>query len=139
MASSAEQQLGRRLQRFRAERDWSQERLADAMTAAGIPWNQQTVTRTETARRPIRINEAATLARVLGVPLAALVDPGVSASTAEQAAAVDRAMLELEEVQRRIDAQLGRLRIERTEIEVEQGQARWRAQEDDLGPPPFAS
>ena len=135
-----EQQLGRRVQEFRVGRGWSQERLAEEMTAAGFPWNQQTTTRTETARRPIRVNEVAALARILGVPIAALVDPGVSADTAQRLAGIDRAAAELTEVQKRIDAQLGRLHIERTEVEVEQAQARWRAQEDDdLGPSPAAS
>ena len=45
------------------------------MQAYGYQWSQATVTRLESASRPIRVNELADLARLFGVPVNAV--PGL--------------------------------------------------------------
>jgi transcriptional regulator with XRE-family HTH domain len=100
------------------------------MTDAGFMWSQQTVTKTENGRRPIRLNEVDALARVFGVPIAALVDPGATVDSSTRIAGVDRATTELEDLRRSLDAQLARLQHERIDLDVEQAQARWRAQQE---------
>jgi|GEM_PF-1258091 Helix-turn-helix. len=55
---------------LREERGWSQSELARRMVEAGWPkYTQMTVSRTEKGDRPIRLNEAESLANVFGVDL----------------------------------------------------------------------
>jgi hypothetical protein len=51
----------------------SQEDLARAMNTYGFTWRQSTVYKTETAQRPIRVNEAAALGEALGLHVAHLI------------------------------------------------------------------
>lgn len=57
----------------REELDMSQEDLALRMGDYGFSWSKTTVWKTETARRPIRVNEAAAIGEVLGVHVAKLI------------------------------------------------------------------
>lgn len=57
--------LGQNLRRLRTRMDWSQARLARAMTDHGHPWRQSTVSAIETGRRGIAIEEADALATLL--------------------------------------------------------------------------
>lgn len=57
--------LGQNLRRLRTRMDWSQSRLARAMTDHGHPWRQSTVSAVETGRRGITIEEADALAALL--------------------------------------------------------------------------
>lgn len=57
--------LGQKLRRLRTRMDWSQSRLARAMTDHGHPWRQSTVSAIETDRRGITIEEADALATLL--------------------------------------------------------------------------
>lgn len=57
--------LGQKLHRLRTRMDWSQSRLARAMTDRGHPWRQSTVSAVETGRRGIAIEEADALATLL--------------------------------------------------------------------------
>ena len=63
-----EQLVGRQVRLLRQGRGWSQQEVAEKMQAYGYQWSQATVTRLESASRPIRINELADLARLFGVP-----------------------------------------------------------------------
>lgn len=55
---------------LREERGWSQSELARRMVDAGWPkYTQMTVSRTEKGERPIRLNEAESLAEVFGIDL----------------------------------------------------------------------
>lgn len=47
----------------------SQSALARALSGMGLPFRQQMVQRVESGERPIRLNEAVALSRILGVPL----------------------------------------------------------------------
>jgi transcriptional regulator with XRE-family HTH domain len=61
------------VQELREAAGWSQTELARRMVEAGWPnYTQMTVSRTEKGERPIRLNEAASLAEVLGIRLADL-------------------------------------------------------------------
>lgn|GEM_PF-4690858 len=73
--------------RMRARRDSlkiSQTEFARTMKAAGFAWHQQTVQRVEAGERPVRLNEVAEIARLLGTSVSALTE---AADGAEQIAA----------------------------------------------------
>src|SRR5260370_32734867 len=67
---TAEQLVARQLRLLRQGRGWSQQEVAEKMRAYGYQWSQATVTRLESASRPIRLNELADLAILYGVPVA---------------------------------------------------------------------
>jgi transcriptional regulator with XRE-family HTH domain len=79
MASSLptpEQLAGEEVRRLRKGRGWSQDDVARRMSAAGFTtWHQSTVGRTETAERPLRLNESVALAGLFGVSLTRLLEP----------------------------------------------------------------
>ncbi|RBY83726.1 hypothetical protein DQ238_01215 [Geodermatophilus sp. TF02-6] len=77
-AEDREAQLGRRLRELRTGAGWSQERLAEAMRAAGFGWRPNTVTKTEQAQRTLKATEAAVVAQALDIEVAALlvIEPG---------------------------------------------------------------
>lgn len=66
---SADQQLGANLRSLRELKGWSQAKLADAMTARGIPWHQQTVGRVESGQQQVRFAELKALAAEFGTTL----------------------------------------------------------------------
>lgn len=70
---TAEHFLGVSIRAVREERDMSQEELARRMEDYGFSWTKNTVWKTETARRPIRVNEVVAIAEILGVHAAALI------------------------------------------------------------------
>jgi len=65
-----EQLVARQVRLLRQGRSWSQQEVAEKMRAYGYRWSQATVTRLESASRPIRLNELADLAILFGVPVA---------------------------------------------------------------------
>lgn len=62
-----EQVVGENVRRLRKERGWSQEDLASRMTAKGLNWRQTTVAKTESATRPLRVDEFMALSKVFDV------------------------------------------------------------------------
>ena len=64
-----EQLVARQVRLLRQGRGWSQQEVAEKMRAYGYQWSQATVTRLESASRPIRLNELADLAILFGVPV----------------------------------------------------------------------
>ena len=64
-----EQLVARQVRLLRQGRGWSQQEVAEKMRAYGYQWSQATVTRLESASRPIRLNELADLAALFGVPV----------------------------------------------------------------------
>lgn len=71
-----EMRFATNMQRLREDRGWSQGELARRMVAEGWDtYSQMTVSRTEKLERPIRLSEAAAIARLFGVSL-----PSMSAS-----------------------------------------------------------
>lgn len=57
----------------------SQSALAQELTALGLKYNQQQVERTESGKRPIRLNEAISIAQLFGLRLEQIVDQEASA------------------------------------------------------------
>ena len=53
----------------REELGMSQSALARALSGMGIPFRQQMVQRVESGERPIRLNEAVGMSRILGIPI----------------------------------------------------------------------
>ena len=72
-----EQFVGRMVRLLREGRDWSQQELALRMQPYGYQWSQATVTRLESASRPIRVNELADLAALFEIPVSTFLDPAV--------------------------------------------------------------
>ena len=66
---TSEQLAGFQVRLLRQARSWSQQDLADAMIAFGYDWSQATVTRLESATRPIRLNELVDLAALFDIPV----------------------------------------------------------------------
>lgn len=120
----AEAVLGERVRELRRARGWSQDELARRMRSAGFSWLQSTVAKTEAADRPIRVDEAASLATILGVDIADLIRPAVhpSAQRIQQLTAEKRvlesdylskrnALWEVDEALNSVNAQLEALQF----------------------------
>ena len=69
-----EQIVGHQVRLLRQGRGWSQQEVAEKMRAYGYKWSQATVTRLESATRPIRVNELADLAMLFDVPVTQFLD-----------------------------------------------------------------
>jgi transcriptional regulator with XRE-family HTH domain len=100
-----EQLIGRQVRLLRQAHGWSQQEVAEKMRAFGYQWSQATVTRLESASRPIRVNELADLAALYGVPIAQFLESGVP----EDLDALKREIEELtatrREIRQHLDAQ----------------------------------
>jgi transcriptional regulator with XRE-family HTH domain len=70
--------FGANLRQVRLRRGLSQDRLAEMMSAEDIGFHQQTLTRIENGRQPVRLGEAMRLASLLDTTVEALLDPEVS-------------------------------------------------------------
>jgi transcriptional regulator with XRE-family HTH domain len=70
-----EQLIGRLLRQLRQGRGWSQQEVAERMRAYGYQWSQATVTRLESASRPIRVNELTDLARLFEIHVTQFMNP----------------------------------------------------------------
>src|SRR5215472_6738402 len=64
-----EQLAARQLRLLRQAYGWSQHEVAEKLRPYGYDWSQATVTRLESASRPIRLNELADLAALYGVKI----------------------------------------------------------------------
>lgn len=73
---TAEERFGCRVRQLREQQHLTQEYVATALNASGggMRWRQSTVAKVEAAARPVRLNEAAALAELFGVPLGELLD-----------------------------------------------------------------
>jgi transcriptional regulator with XRE-family HTH domain len=68
----AERAFGARVRELRAVRKWTQEALAERMTAMGLPMHQTTVAKLESGSRPTSVAEVASLAAIFGVDMSEL-------------------------------------------------------------------
>lgn len=91
--ASAERLLGERIKRLRISKGWSQAELA-ARLSSRLEWAQTTVAKTEAASRPIRVDEAAAIAAVLGVPLRELLGERPNLPRLKEEAKVESLLLE---------------------------------------------
>jgi transcriptional regulator with XRE-family HTH domain len=64
-----ERVLAQRVRGLRVKANLTQQEVAEQMTARGLPMVQSQIASIEAAKRPVRVNEAAALADVLGVDL----------------------------------------------------------------------
>jgi transcriptional regulator with XRE-family HTH domain len=85
-----EQVAGRQLRLLRQGRGWSQQDVAEKMQAYGYQWSQATVTRLESASRPIRLNELFDLAILYDVPITQFLEPEVADSERDDHDALER-------------------------------------------------
>ncbi|MFI6068223.1 helix-turn-helix transcriptional regulator [Micromonospora sp. NPDC051227] len=75
--------VSERVRELRKRRGWSAQRLAEEMTAVGVPWERQVVTKLENGQRQsVSLDEAVALAYVLDVaPVHLFVPPRASTVT----------------------------------------------------------
>lgn len=66
--------FGQRLKDMRKAHNWTQADVVRHMKNAGYGWHQTTTSKTESAVRPVSLDEAAELAALFGVSLSTLVD-----------------------------------------------------------------
>lgn len=64
---TVEEVVGANVKALRAKNGLTQVELAEAMHGLGHSWIQTTVAKTEAANRPLRLNEVADLAKILGM------------------------------------------------------------------------
>ena len=95
-APTAEALAGRLLRLLRESRGWSQKQVADRMRAYGYSWNQSTITRIESASRPLRLNELADLAILFGVPVSQFLEPNLPFGEEDSIEDLDREIASLE-------------------------------------------
>lgn len=104
--ADAEREVGAQVRRAREQARLSQRELADAATAAGLSWHQTTVAKVEAGDRPLRLTEAAVLARVLGTEVAVLAGVRADDSARRADDSARRARMELELLARYVDQRL---------------------------------
>ena len=103
-----EQLVGRQVRLLRRGRGWSQQEVAEKMQAYGYQWSQATVTRLESASRPIRVNELADLARLFEVPATQFLDSRARDFAWDDLDALEREIEELTAERREIREHLDR-------------------------------
>jgi transcriptional regulator with XRE-family HTH domain len=61
--------------RFRSEKQWTQQRLAEYAIRVGLSWSRVTVAEVEAGRRKVGLDEILVLALIFGRPLLTLISP----------------------------------------------------------------
>ncbi|WOX09164.1 helix-turn-helix transcriptional regulator [Streptomyces sp. N50] len=138
---TAEDVVGRRVKALRLARGWSQQELATRMKDQGQPWRQTTVAKTEAADRPIRVNEAASLAAVFGITISDLLtvpidDYHLASATvqlAEVRALAEAAQQRVSELERAHQHATGQLEAARQQhhlalVELQRAQEQYQAE-----------
>lgn len=110
------QTFGVRVRSLRSELGWTQEFLAQMMTAYGYPMHQSTVAKMEAGARPTSVEELGTLAMILRVPAGALLDLSTDAQIQAELAAHTRRINQL-------GAQLHDLRSKEAAVRVQHEEA----------------
>jgi transcriptional regulator with XRE-family HTH domain len=131
ISTDLNKQIGANLQRYRKASGISQGGLAQELTRRGYPTQQQTVLKIEKGARPLRADELATIAEILEVPPAALLDYYTDAG--ERAAATAQLEHALANIATRREkrAELDR-EIERYELNKRDAERRLAALEDGV-------
>jgi len=96
-APTPEQQVARYLRLLRQGHGWSQQDVAEKMKPYGYQWSQATVTRLESASRPIRINELTALAALYNIPVQQLLEIQIPGSDFEDLDALEKEIASLTE------------------------------------------
>jgi transcriptional regulator with XRE-family HTH domain len=101
-----EQIVARHIRLLRQGRGWSQQEVAEKMRPYGYEWSQATVTRLESATRPIRLNELADLATLFGVPVTQFLESRGPGSGWDDLEALDNELASLTAERDALKAQL---------------------------------
>lgn len=97
---SWEKRFGEVVRRWRLDREWTQEEVAERLRDQGFEMHQTTVAKIERGARPLRVAEAAALADVFEMPIMAVFG---LAHVEDPAALVDSRHVELEQARKRVD------------------------------------
>ena len=97
---SWEKRFGEVVRGWRQDCEWTQEEVAERLRRQGFEMHQTTVAKIERGARPLRIAEAAALADVFEMPVAAIF--GLSAAD-DQPAGLGSRGIELEHARKRVD------------------------------------
>jgi transcriptional regulator with XRE-family HTH domain len=121
---TAEEYVGANIKARRAQLGLTQAELAEAMQGLGHSWIQTTVAKTEAADRPLRVNEVADLARVLGVRVPELVSTNadwavesINTTLAVHGSHANRLESEIEELNRQVNVKMQALEETRKRIQ----------------------
>lgn len=90
-----EQTTGQVVRLLRQKRGWSQQDVAEKMRPYGYKWSQATVTRLESASRPIRVNELADLAMLFDVAVSQFLDSRILEFDRDDLEALEREIADL--------------------------------------------
>ncbi|OBB31055.1 hypothetical protein A5792_16840 [Mycolicibacterium peregrinum] len=97
---SWEKRFGEVVRRWRLDRNWSQEDVAERLRHQGFEMHQTTVAKIERGARPLRVAEAAALADVFEMPIMAVFELSLSD---DRSADFDSRRIELEQARKRVD------------------------------------
>lgn len=97
---SWEKRFGEVVRRWRLDRNWSQEDVAERLRHQGFEMHQTTVAKIERGARPLRVAEAAALADVFEMPIMAVFELSQSD---DRSADLDSRRIELEQARKRLD------------------------------------
>ena len=100
------QRVGANLRALRAITGLSQTQLAEAMSARGYSWQQQTVLKIEKGARPLRFEEADALTSVFGCTLEDVRARDLAQSAFWELSKVEGHIEELELLRKKIDDEL---------------------------------
>ncbi len=93
---SPERAFGLRIRSLRRARSWTQDEVAQWMTAAGYPMHQTTVAKIESGSRPTSVGEVDALASIFGKSVASLFTDGEPESRQEEVARLRQNKLDKE-------------------------------------------
>lgn len=122
--------FGRRMRQRREELGISTRAFAEMMRANGYDWHHATVQRTESAKRPVRLNETVVIAHLLDAPLGLLLRPEADPADID---AIKTMIAAAEERADRadVDSRKARASEQKAREELEMAQIRWeRAREE---------
>lgn len=115
-----EQRFGGRVKDLRQARGWTQDELAQQMTAAGYPLHQTTVAKLENGSRPTNVGEIAAFAMIFDISIAALFDPSdEDAPMHQQLMGLAYRLAGISNEKNRLKDRLAELETERVSTEVE--------------------
>ncbi|WP_431233553.1 helix-turn-helix domain-containing protein [Mycolicibacterium psychrotolerans] len=97
---SWEKRFGEVIRRWRTDRNWSQEDVAERLRHQGFEMHQTTVAKIERGARPLRVAEAAALAEVFEMPIMAVFELSLSE---DRSADFDSRHIALEQARKRVD------------------------------------
>lgn len=124
------QRIGENLQRFRKASGMSQADLAAELTRRGLPFQQQTILKIEKGARPLRGDELAIVAELVGVDVRVILEYSDAEEVAAATAQLESALAGIAERQRQIAER--QRQIAELEVEIKRYDLLKREAEDRL-------